>query len=220
MKDIGAVSIKTDGNIFSGDVSSPDGSYNTGDYNVLNLKPFSINFNLGTNSDARPGIAGQTTRVNKGSKKAVPFTMEAVYSRRPLDLGADQIMARDIDTITYLSLWARNRTVVMMFWMPNDNDSSLLNNGQEPDFYTSQLRTLYDVLWDKSTGSSTSGYQSSSYGTYHYSISMGSSIGTYLPCAIPIVIDNVQVKEIANSFAVRVSVTGYVLEDEEQESRV
>jgi len=221
MKDTGSVKITTESGVFTSSIASPDGTLNPGgDYNLLNLKPFSLSFNTGNNMDTKSGIAGRSTRVSKGSKKPIPFSMEAMYNRKEFVDSSNKITDRDINSISYLMSWSRSRTIIMLFWMPNDNDSSLLRFGQEPDFFTSQLRSLYDSLWDFNTSSSTAGYQSTTYGTYHYSVAMGGSIGGYSPCAIPVVIENVDVKEVADSYQVRVSVSGYVLENEQQESQI
>lgn len=217
-KDLGAVTVKTSSNVFIGDNASPDGIFNPGnEFNVLALNPFVFSYDTGKNIDTRPNIAGNITRINAGSKLPIPFTLNARYSRRT-DRNVSEITAEDLVTINHLVQWARANTIVMLFYMPNENDSTLLNHGQEVDFFTSQIRTIYDIVWDRNTSSSTSGFQATTYGTYHFSVTMGGSIGEYLPAAIPVVFENVTVREDAAKTTVEVTATGYCLENEQRTS--
>ena len=225
-KDTGSVGIVVEDSLYVGSPAGPDGVFNPSSedvypdkYGVVSLKAFSLNFNTGKNIDSEANIAGQCTRLGMGSTKPIPFKLSASYSRK-LDgnnRAATELRASTLRALPYIFQWSRARTVIMLMFIPNSNKDTWLSKGQEIDFFTSQLQTIYDVIWDKNTDSSTRGFQSSTYGTNHYRIPMTSEvgeIGNYDCCAVPCIIEDFDVKEPADSNKVTVSITGYFLENE------
>jgi len=217
--DTGAVALKVSSNLFVVDLASTDSAFNdtTQLGNTLNLGAYSLGFEIGKNIDSKSNIGNLPTRIVAGSKKAVPFTLSSTFNKKRISdtdttIG-DYFTTRDVDTITYLTQWARSKNIIMLCYMPNTDSLSWLNHGQEIDFFSSQVKILYDVLWDKSTSSSSRGFQATTYGTYHYRIPL-TVIGNYDVCAIPVIFENVSVKEQANSYIINVEVTGYVIENE------
>lgn len=221
-KDLGAVSLKTTSSLIVADTDSVDGINNPEDnYGVIDLRSFSISFDTGKNVDDSANVSGMITRLAMGSKNPIPLTLQSRVSRKKVTGDYSQLTMNYITTLDYLVKWSRSRTIVMLFWMPNDNDSTLLSYGQEPDFFTSQLRTIYDTIWDWNTDSSTSGWQGTdpttgTYGTNHFRIEMSGSIGNYDVCAVPVIFNNVTIKESADKTWVDISVTGYFLEEEQR----
>lgn len=222
-KDLGSLGVTTNNNIFEGFNASPDGIFNpTGstypnNFGVVNLKAFSFSYTTGKVTDDTENIAGNTTRVGVGSTRAVPFVMNARFNRKPVNLAATEITSQNTDSITFLTQWSRTRNIVMLFWLPNTASTSWLNHKQDKDFFTSQIKTIYDVLWDRSQSSSTKGFQATTYGTFHYKITdMFGSGQHYEPCAIPVVFESVQVKEDAQNYWIDVEVNGFCLEDEQR----
>ncbi len=213
-KDTGFLTMNVISSIFTGDAASPDGAFNpTDNFNVVNLNTYSLNVNISRNVDTSPNIAGNITRAAIGSKNITPITLSCIYSRRITDLSASQIIVSGIETEKYLAEWAGSKKIIMLFYMPNQDNASLLHYGQEKDFYGSQLKVLYDVMWDKNTDVSTRGFSDSLYGTYHYSVTM-TVIGTYYPCAIPVVFYSFDARELGESNMVQVTVQGYALDNE------
>ncbi len=225
MRDLGAVSIKTSSGLIEVDNASSDGAFNPseytypGQYNVVNLKAYTLSIEAGKSIDATPNIAGSITRLGIGGSNPIPITLNASFSRKRIEetsalAGGNQFTMEEANNITYLLQWSRTRSIQMLFWMPNEDDSSWLSYGQEKDFFTSQLRGLYDVLWDKNLGNSTTGWHDSTYGTYHYRVEM-INIGNYDACAVPIVVESVSVKESADGIRKEVTIAGYIIENEE-----
>jgi len=221
-KDTGAVSIKTSGSLILPDTLSTDGVANpSSNFGVVDLRSFSFGFNTGMNVDDSPNIAGKITRLAMGGTKPIPFELSCYISRKTVEGDDSKLSVENINTLNYLLRWNRARTIVMLFWMPNTNDTSWLSYGQDKDFFTSQLRTVYDVVWDWNTDSSTAGWQGTnpttgSYGTNHFRIEMSGSISNYDACAIPVIFSDVSIKEDAESYGVQIKISGYCLEEEQR----
>ena len=215
IRDLGNLQIDTSLSLFQGRNPSPDGITNPStNFGVVNLKSFKLSFDTGTTVDDKPNVSGNTTRLSIGSKKPIPIKLNAKFSRRQDDPSSDEITSQDLRNISFLTHWSRARSIVMMFWMPNDNSTSWLNYGQEKDFFTSQLKTIYDVIWDKNLTTSGDGFGATTYGTNHYRVVMGGAIGNYDACAIPIIITGINVKEEAKSRYINVTIEANLVENE------
>lgn len=205
-KDLGKIGVQTTNYLIEGIVDSPKGAINpTSNYGIINLMSYKLSTNMGKNINAEPNIAGNITRIGMGSSNPTPITLSIKLNRRPT--------LTEIDSIKYLSAWARNRTVVVLFYMPNSTNTTL-SYGQEPDFYHSQLRTLYDVVWDRNVG--TNAYSSSTYGASRFNTGLTINSSPYNACAVPCVFNNIVINSEASTYSVDVSLEGYVLENEEQ----
>ena len=231
LHDTGAVSIKTTSGLFEADVMGTQGALNPGGNNYpaikqcVNLKAYALSFVACKNIDDSDNIAGNNTRLGIGGATSIPITLSATFSRKRIeedsdDSGGIHYTMNDANTVSYLTAWARRRTILLLIWFPNEKTSpSILSYGQEKDFFTSKLRTLYDVLWDKNLNNSSTGWHDSTYGTDHFQFTSFFDDSTdYHPCAIPIIIQNITCKETGSSKKIEVEVTGFVLTNEEEES--
>lgn len=227
MKDLGTLGVRAESGTFEGYNTSSDGVLNPSNinkypdkYGVVKLKAYNLSFDTGKNIDDSPNIAGALTRLGVGSTEPVPITLTARYSRTRIDeasesAGGVHYTVEDANAVSYLTSWSRKRSIIMLFWMPNTESTDWLSYGQDRDFFTSQLRTLYDVMWDQNLGNSETGWHDSTYGTYHYFIEdLFGSGNDYEPCALPVILNKVTVKETADGVGVEVSVNGFVLENE------
>jgi hypothetical protein len=213
-KDTGKINIFSENNLFTGSINSPDGTFNTSENNgITNLSAYQFSFDSGKVVKSDPNITGNTTRLSVGSKLPIPFKLTASFNRKSNNFNntSEIISERDINTISYLFEWARDKNIIMLFYMPNTSTTSL-NYKQEKDFYTSELKILYDVIWDKNLG--TSAYGATTYGTIHYSTGATINSVAYQACAIPVIFEKITVNYVANSYLVEVSVDGFVLENE------
>jgi len=210
-KDFGYLSVNTRNGLYYGSNLSPDGITNPADNNgIVNLKSYSFEFDAGNTIDDSPNIAGNRPRISSGSTAATKFTLNCQYSRKLGDRSLSEIIS-DVDVLYYLLTWARNRTIVMLFYMPNSTAVSWLNHGQEIDFYTSQLRAMYDVIWG-------GGYGVTTYGNVRFTTGYTmADTSSFDACAIPVVFDNIKVSELAGTYLVRIEITGYILENEGRE---
>lgn len=203
-KDTGFISIQTINNLIEGITSSTKGAINQDDNDgILNLKAFSLTYNGGKVVKTDPNIAGNITRIGQGSSTAVPIVLSCMISGRPSNYLAE--------INKYFLTWSRNKSIIMLFYMPN-NSSVTLSYGQEPDFYYSELKNLYDVLWDSNVGSSA--YGISTYGSSRYYTGYTHNSSAYNACAVPIIIQNIQVTEEANKSGRQVVINAYILENE------
>ena len=187
-------------------MDNPQGIINpTTNKGIINLKSFSLSYSAGKSVNSDPNITGNITRLGVGSSNAIPIELNISLNRRP--------SINEVESIKYLTAWSRNATTVMLFYMPN-TDTTTLYFGQENDFYYSQLRTLYDTVWDKNLG--TNPFSATTYGSSRYYTGATINSLNYNACALPCVFNNITVKEDASSIGVDVSFTGFVLENEEQ----
>ena len=203
-KDTGFISIQTINNLIEGITSSTKGAINPDNNNgILNLHTFSLTYSGGKVIKTDPNIAGNITRISQGSSTSVPIELTCMISGNPANYLAE--------INKYFLTWSRNKSIIMLFYMPNDS-SVTLSYGQEPDFYYSELRNLYDVLWDSNIGSST--YGSNTYGSSRYYTGYDHNSVHYDACAIPIVINHIQVKEDAGKSGRQVSISATIVENE------
>ena len=219
-KDLGTLNVDASGNTFDGDVNNLTGAKNPTDNNgITNLRLFNLSFNSGKAIDARGNISGRTTRLAQGSTNAVNLTLSAKFERKfdrgdLQDLTPDELKVRlnleGIEAMRFLGFWSRNRTIIMLFWYPNLPGTTDLYFGQDPDFYGSSLKMMYDVLWDNDSTSSEQGFQGTNYGTIHYDPAAdGSAI-----CAIPVIFESINVTETPDSKFINVTIQGYAVENE------
>ncbi len=205
-KDLGMLGVQTTNNLIEGIVESSQGAVNpTANDGITNLNTYSLSFNTGKVINAEPNIAGNITRVAMGSSKPTPIELSVILS--------DRRSNNETDTISYLTAWARNRTTIMLFYMPNTSTTTL-SYGQEKDFYYSELKVLYDTIWDKNLG--TSAYGASTYGSSRYFTGATVNGSNYNACALPCVFEDITVKKVADSHTMEISLKGYILENEEQ----
>jgi hypothetical protein len=203
-KDTGYISLQTSNYLITGINSNGVGAINPSTNNgITNLQAFSLAASTGKALDVKNNIAGNISRINQGSTNAVPISLETYYSNKPSKYQAE--------AIKYLMAWSRNRTIVMLFYMPN-NTSDTLVYGQDNDFYYSQLKSMYDLLWDKNLG--TNSYGATTYGSSRFTTGYSHGLVSYDACAIPIIIESVSFKEEAGINSIKVEVNGYVLESE------
>lgn len=203
-KDTGYIAIQTSNYLITGITNNGSGAINPSTNNgITNLQAFSLSSTTGKALDVKNNIAGNISRINQGSTNAVPISLETYYSKKPSKYQAD--------AIKYLMAWSRNRTIVMLFYMPNYS-SDILVYGQENDFYYSQLKSMYDLLWDKNLGSNP--YGETTYGSSRFATGYTHGLSSYDACAIPIVIESVAFKEEAGINSIKVEVNGYVIESE------
>lgn len=203
-KDTGFISIQTLNNLVTGITSSKKGAINIdSNYGVLDLRAFSISYNAGKVIKTDPNIAGNITRVSQGSSTAVPIILSCSVS------GDKSNYLADINK--YFLTWSRNKSIIMLFYMPN-NSGVVLNYGQEPDFFYSELKNLYDVLWDSNIGSNP--YGATTYGSSRFFTGYIHNSVNYDACAIPIVIQNITVKQEADKPDRTVTINAIVIENE------
>ena len=205
-KDLGMLGVQTTNNLIEGIVDSSQGAVNPTDNNgITNLNAYALSFNTGKVINAEPNIAGNITRVAIRSSKPTSIELSVVIS--------DRRSKNETDTISYLTAWSRNRTTIMLFYMPNTS-STTLSYGQEIDFYYSELKILYDTIWDKNLG--TSAYGVSTYVSSRYYTGATVNSSDYNACALPCVFEDITVKKEATSHTIEISLKGYILENEEQ----
>jgi len=210
-KDFGYISVNSRNGLYYGSNLSPDGITNPAtNSGIVNLKGYTFGYDAGNSIDDSPNISANRPRISSGSVIATKFTLSCQYSRHNDDRTVSQISS-EVDTLYYLLKWARNRSIIMLFYMPNSTAVSWLNHGQEIDFYTSQLRSMYDCIWGGGFGTTT-------YGNVRFTTgyTMVGAI-SYDACAIPVVFDNVKVEEVAGTYLVKVEVTGFIMENEGRE---
>jgi len=203
-KDTGYISIQTVSNLIEGITPSLKGAINPDSNNgILNLYAFSLTYTGGKTLNTDPNIAGNTTRISAGSSNVTQITLNCLVSGKPSNYLAE--------INKYFLTWARNRSIVMLFYMPNNSDVTL-SYGQEPDFYYSEIRNLYDVLWDSNVGSNP--YGVTTYGSSRFPTGYTIAAASYNACAVPVVIENIQVTKEARNAGLQVSINATLIENE------
>lgn len=232
-RDLGVSQVKAESGLFTGDIPADEGAYNpsTND-GVANLKAFRLSHELGKAVDDRDSIAGETARLAVGAKSAVPITLRARFQKKiPGDRSKldgyvtatdaaslkAALLQDEMEALKFLSIWAANRTIIMLFYKPRDNEKVYF--GQPVDFYESDVKILYDVLWDQNQSSSTQGFPtdvSETYGTIHYEVTLNShaTLATYEACAIPVIFTNINIDDQPDTEFMDVDVEGFALKNE------
>ena len=224
--DTGSTALKTASGSIEPFNSSSDGITNPSDptkypqkYGLINLKAFTISDSVGKNVDTSDTIAGTFSRISLGSKKAIPIILTAKFEKKkialaqlPTGIGGERVGSEQFESVSYLKAWAYSRTIIMLFYVPSEDNNNNLNYGQVKDFYNSNLRTLYDTFWDKNLGNENLGWNDDSYGSLKFPIEM--SFG-YQACAIPMIIENCTTKDTAGGTHVEVTVTGFLVVNED-----
>jgi len=203
-KDTGFTGIQIVNNLVEGITVSSTGAINpTDNYGVIDLRSYKFSYNGGKIIDAKPNIAGNITRVNAGSSNITSFTLSCKINSKPSKYEGE--------IAKYFLTWSRSKNIIMLFYMPNETDSTLSYN-QDTDFFYSDLKTLYDVLWDSNLG--TNPYGVSTYGSSRFYTGLTHSSGAYNACAIPVLIENITVETNAGIIGREIKITGIILENE------
>lgn len=224
--DTGNTAIRSSSGLVEPFNDSVDGITNPSDqskypeqYGLINLKGYTLTDSIGKNVDAKDTIAGTFAKLSMGSKKPIPITLTAKFKndkvtlpQTPTGTEGARFGSAEMNSVAYLKTWGRSRSIIMLFYVPDDDSDTNLNYGQVSDFYNSNLRSLYDSLWDKNLGNENLGWNDATYGSIRFLIQISFA---YQACAIPIIINNVTTKETAGKKFTEVSVTGFMVVNEE-----
>lgn len=231
LKDTGSLGLNVSSGYFtpiyqgaSSNAINPSGDTYPYNKNILPLKALNLSLNTGKNIDSTSNITGSITRLGFGSTLPLSIKFSATYERKPKEsdelssiTGGNILDSEASYVLSFLSLWARRKTILMLFWVPDEADNSNLLYSEVKDFYSSVLKVIYDTIWNRdSFTASSKGYNSSTYGSVHYQLEDYFGAGSnYEPSAIPIVLNSISISSSGSSRLVDVSVDGYALENED-----
>ena len=219
LRDTGKQIMNISGNLFEFEVDSPEGIYNpspTAGDGFINARGFSLALNSGKEINKEPNISGNKMRYSLNAQKPASFSLNAKFSIKVDGDDSAQPTATQIqNNLGYLYQWSRSKSIVMMFISPTTGNSTNMYYGQPGDFYQSILKIIYDTLWDRNSNASNKGFNGSLYGTYHYRLDLGGTLANTDLCAVPCLIEDVNISQSADSKIMNVTATGVFLENEQ-----